>query len=137
MKAEGWLREHAPESMWTQGASSSIMFAYLSQRMIRNMLLGTLLAFGLIALVLIAALRNLKLGALSLVPNMFPAAVTLGIWAILAAGFAVLATSGFAPNQQLGTLSGITIVVAVVLDFFLLPPLLMLLEGGDTRAAQS
>tara|TARA_Y100001934_G_scaffold266771_1_gene346634 strand:- start:1255 stop:1500 length:246 start_codon:yes stop_codon:yes gene_type:complete len=56
---------------------------------------------------------------------------------ILAAGFAVLATSGFAPNQQLGTLSGITIVVAVVLDFFLLPPLLMLLEGGDTRAAQS
>ena len=174
------------------------MFAYLSRRMIRNMLLGTLLAFGLIALVLMVALRNLKLGVLSLVPNLFPAAVTLGIWAmlvgeigmiasvitsitmglivadtvhflstyrrarrelalsaedsirhtfehvgtalssttiILAAGFAVLASSSFSPNQQLGTLSAITILVAVVLDFFLLPPLLMLLDGGDTRKA--
>lgn len=198
VRAEGWLTANTPETMWTQGASSAVMFAYLSQRMIRNMLTGTLLAFGLIALVLMVALRDPKLGALSLVPNVFPAAVTLGIWAllvgeigmiasvitsitmglivddtvhflstyrrarrelghsaadairhtfehvgtalasttvILAAGFAVLATSGFVPNQQLGTLSGITIVVALFLDFFLLPPLLLMLDGGDTPEA--
>ena len=57
------------------------------------------------------------------------------ITAILAAGFAVLASSGFVPNQQLGTLSRITILVALFLDFIVLPPLLLILDGGGTPDA--
>ena len=37
----------------------------------------------LIALVLSAALRSVRLGAISLVPNLIPAAVGFGIWALL------------------------------------------------------
>ena len=92
VRAEGSLRENTTETMWTQGASSAVMFAYLSQRMIRNMLTGTWLAFGLIALVLMAALRHARLGALSLVPNVFPAAVTLGIWALLVGEIGMIAS---------------------------------------------
>lgn len=47
---------------------------------------------------------------------------------ILAAGFSVLTFSGFALNSQMGLLTAITIGFALVADFLLLPPLLMLLE---------
>ena len=82
-RAEDWLKNNAPEPMWAEGASSSIMFAFLSQRMIRSLLSGTALAFLMIGIVLMLTLRSFKFGLLSLIPNMFPAAVTLGIWAVV------------------------------------------------------
>ena len=46
----------------------------------------------------------------------------------LVVGFSVLATSGFAINGATGLLSAITIVAALITDFFFLPPLLMWLD---------
>jgi len=43
----------------------------------------------------------------------------------LVVGFGVLATSGFAVNGDMGLLSAITIAVALIADFLLLPPILM------------
>ena len=45
---------------------------------------------------------------------------------ILAMGFAVLSFSAFRVNSQLGLLTAIAIVIALAVDFFLLPSLLML-----------
>ena len=48
--------------------------------------------------------------------------------AILAAGFLVFASSGFEVSWTLGVLVAITLVLALVADFLLLPPLLMALD---------
>ena len=47
---------------------------------------------------------------------------------VLVAGFAVLAFSLFAVNAKMGLMTAIAIAIALLIDFFFLPPLLMLLE---------
>ncbi len=48
--------------------------------------------------------------------------------AVLSAGFLVFASSGFEVSRSLGLMVTITIVFALLADFFLLPPLLMALD---------
>ena len=43
-------------------------------------------------------------------------------------GFMVFGASGVVANQVLGLLAGITVIIALLADFFFLPPLLMLLD---------
>ena len=52
--------------------------------------------------------------------------------AILVAGFLVFATSGFEVSWTLGILVAITLVLALVADFLLLPPLLMAFDRRKT-----
>jgi predicted RND superfamily exporter protein len=81
-RAQEWLAENAPH-MQSDGASPSVMFAYIGQRNIRSMLTGTSLALVLISLILIFALRSLKIGLVSLIPNLAPAAMGFGLWGLL------------------------------------------------------
>jgi predicted RND superfamily exporter protein len=80
--AQQWLRENAPH-MQSSGASSSVMFAYIGQRNIRSMLTGTSIALVLISLVLMVALRSIKIGLISLIPNLVPAAMAFGLWGLV------------------------------------------------------
>ena len=52
---------------------------------------------------------------------------------VLVAGFTVLAQSSFKLNGDMGLLTAITILVALLIDFLLLPPLLMLLDEKRGR----
>jgi predicted RND superfamily exporter protein len=185
--AQAWLHEHAPH-LKTDGASPSVMFAYIGQRNIRSMLTGTSVALVLISLIMIFALRSLKIGLVSLIPNLTPAAMSFGLWGlfygqvglglsvvmgmtlgivvddtvhflskylrarreqgldpqdavryafhtvgialfvttlVLIAGFMVLAQSAFKLNADMGLLTSVTIGIALLVDFFFLPPLLM------------
>jgi len=54
--------------------------------------------------------------------------------AALVVGFSVLATSGFAVNGATGLLCAITLVAALLADFFFLPPLLMWLDRDEKQA---
>jgi predicted RND superfamily exporter protein len=81
-RAVDWLKENAPE-MVTQGASPSIMFSHIGMRNIKSMLTGTVTALILISIILIFALRSFKLGMLSLIPNLAPAGMAFGLWALL------------------------------------------------------
>ncbi len=63
-------------------ASPNLMFSHIGERNVKTMVGGTLLALFLISLVLIVALRSLKLGLISLAPNLFPAFMAFGLWAI-------------------------------------------------------
>lgn len=56
---------------------------------------------------------------------------------VLIAGFIVLAQSSFKLNADMGMLTAITIFIALVIDFFFLPPLLMLLDRTGTNALLS
>ncbi len=51
---------------------------------------------------------------------------------VLSLGFAVLGTSDFNLNSMTGTLTAITVVFALVFDFLILPPILMLLDRDST-----
>ncbi|MCF6235314.1 MAG: MMPL family transporter [Gammaproteobacteria bacterium] len=81
LRAEAWLKENAPE-MLTTGASPSVMFAHIGERNIRSMLTGTVVALILISMILMVALRSVKMGLISLVPNLIPAAIAFGVWGL-------------------------------------------------------
>lgn len=188
-KSEEWLREHTPDYMHTLATSSSLMFAYISERNINSMITGNLVAILLITLVLIFALGHFGVGALSVIPNLLPVLMAMGIWAllygeagvaativgaatlgivvddtvhflskylrarrergygkqeavlysfdtvgmallattiILVGGFSILSLSSFLINYQTGILSALIILIALLVDFLLLPPLLMI-----------
>ena len=48
---------------------------------------------------------------------------------VFALGFMVFGASGMANNQALGLLAGTTVIIALLADFLLLPPLLIFLDG--------
>jgi hypothetical protein len=190
-KARAWLRANAPESMFAYGSGLSIIWAHISERNIKSMLSATFGGLVLISFIMIFALRNLKLGILSLIPNLLPAIVAFGIWGLvvgqvglglsvvvamtlgivvddtvhfmikflrarreynmnpsnavrysfhtvgramwttsiaLAAGFLVLAFSGYKVNGDMGIMCALTIILALIYDFFLLSTLLLFVE---------
>lgn len=198
-RAQEWLAANGLPAMQVPGASTTIMFSHISERNIRSMLSGTSIALVLISVILIFSFRSVKIGLISLIPNLVPAGMAFGLWGllvgqigvgtsivmgmslgivvddtihflskylrakrergmdshgavryafhtvgtalwvtsvILAAGFYVLTFSGFALNAQMGTLTAITIVFALVTDFLLLPPLLMHLEKKKVKEAE-
>lgn len=81
-RAEGWLGRNFPTAKDAKATSPFVMFAYISQRNIRGMLFGTFIAFLLISISIMLALRSVKLGLVSLVPNLVPAVMAFGIWSI-------------------------------------------------------
>jgi len=82
-EAEAWLTERSPDLIDIEGASPSVMFAFINQQNSVNMLVGTAVAMALISLTLIIALRSYTMGILTLVPNCLPIIVAFGIWAIV------------------------------------------------------
>ena len=193
-RAQHWLAENAPASMQVHGASPSLMFSHIGARNIRSMLTGTTLALVLISFILIFALRSLRIGLISIVPNLVPAGMAFGLWGLLVgevglalsvvtgmtlgivvddtvhflskylrarreeslssadavryafhnvgtalwitsmvliAGFMVLTQSPFKLNSGMGLLTAITIALALVADFLLLPTLLMTLDKKE------
>jgi len=81
--ATAWLAAHIPTAAEQRATSSFVMFAYISERNIQGMLIGTAVAFSLISLSLVIALRDLRLGLISLIPNLVPPAMAFGVWALL------------------------------------------------------
>lgn len=81
-RAQSWLAENLPGFNNISGTGPSIMFANIGKRNINSMLIGTTLALIGISFILIFAFRSLKIGLLSLIPNLVPAAMGFGIWAL-------------------------------------------------------
>ncbi|MEL6867420.1 MAG: efflux RND transporter permease subunit, partial [Bacteroidota bacterium] len=191
-----WLTENTPESMHTIGSSPTLMFSHLGFRQADSMLNGNIIALILISLVLMMALRNVKIGLLSVIPNVTPVAVGFGIWAlfsgeintgmvivfgmtlgiivddtvhflskylrgrkeqgldavgavqyafssvgkalltttiVLMAGFFILGQSSFGMNSNMARISVIIMAAALIIDFFLLPALLILIDGKGKK----
>lgn len=194
-RAEKWLVDNAPNAMHALGVSPTLMFSKLGFRQADSMLNGNIIALLLISLVLMIALRNFKLGLLSIIPNVTPVIVGFGLWwlykgtintgmvivfgmtlgiivddtvhfmskflrarreygytakqavvyafetvgqalvtttLVLMAGFAVLSTSSFALNSYMARITLMIIVAALIIDFVLLPALLILTSKKET-----
>ena len=200
--ADAWLKKNMPEDFFSRSAGRTVMFSFIGRNNFYSMIFGTALALVLISGCLMLALRNLRLGFISLVPNLAPPIMAFGIfglfthdiglWAsfviptalglivdatvhflskyqrarrernlspedsirfafstvgtalwvaslVLIVGFAILAFSPFKVNAMMGLIVAITIASALVLDFLLLPTLLLLLDRrkGDAPASSS
>lgn len=198
-RMQAWFNENAPQYK-AELASPTLMFAHIGQRNIISMITGTAIALVLISLVLGFALRSVRFGFISLLPNVLPATVAFGIWGltvgqiglglsivasmtlgivvddtvhflskylharrskgadtyaavkyafssvgralwittfVLVCGFMVLAQSTFKINAEMGLMTAITILIALIVDFLFLPPLLMKLDNEKSDPAGS
>jgi predicted RND superfamily exporter protein len=81
-RIQDWMRQNTPE-IQTWGSSPTVMFSHIGIKNIRSMLIGTVIALLLISLILIIALRSVRYGLISLVPNLVPAAMAFGLWSII------------------------------------------------------
>ncbi|EIO3980741.1 MMPL family transporter [Vibrio vulnificus] len=187
-----WFARHAPRYQ-VVASSPSLMFAHIGETNMASMLSTLPITLILISALMIFALRSWRLGVISLVPNIAPAVIGFGLWAlisgeinlglsvvvtltlgivvddavhflakyqharkegqnaeqavryafhtvgralwittvVLVAGFSVLAMSQFRLNSDMGQLSAIVIFVALVIDFVLLPSLLMRFDTAE------
>jgi predicted RND superfamily exporter protein len=82
-RSQQWLQENAPHIKQGNGSGTSIMFANIGKRNIVSMLYGTTAALIMISFVLIIALRSFRIGLVSLIPNLVPAAMGFGLWGML------------------------------------------------------
>ncbi|MCP5017892.1 MAG: MMPL family transporter [Ketobacter sp.] len=193
-KYADYLRVHAPDIRFDAG-STTLLFSHAGISNAISMLEGSILALIIISIILIVALRSLKIGLISIIPNLIPAGLAFGLWAIfvgevgisiaiaigmtlgivvdntvhflskylrvrreqgatpeqavrysfsnvgvallatnivLIAGFLVLSMSGFVLNSQMGMFTALTFVMALLVDFFYLPVLLLLVDK-DTK----
>lgn len=81
-RAMTWFASHAPHVRIT-ASSSGLMFAHIGETNMDSMIISMTLAMFLISALLIVALRSFRLGMISLIPNIGPAAVGFGIWALI------------------------------------------------------
>ena len=194
MRARDWAAENTPNLIVEEATGLDMVFANINHRNIRSLLQGTALALVIISLVLIGVLRSVRLGLISMLPNLAPAALAYGTWGllvgeidlsasvvitmtlgivvddtvhfmmkylrarreknldaregiryafntvgvaltittvVLVSGFLVLTFSHFSPTSTTGTLLAITLSFALLVDFLLLPPLLMTVDKGE------
>ena len=81
-RAQAWLKENAPQVAGVNSTGPSALFAYIGQRNIRAMVVGTVVVLLAISGILLLALRSLRLGLISIVPNLVPAVLGLGVWGL-------------------------------------------------------
>ena len=106
-RAQTWMKQYMPASMQVAGSGATLMFAHISQRNILSMISGELTGMTLVSLLMILYLRSLSLGLLSMIPNLLPAGVAIGIW-YLAVGEVGL-TSSVVAAMTLGILTDDTV----------------------------
>jgi predicted RND superfamily exporter protein len=191
-RARDWLQANAPQEMFTYGSGLTIIWAHISQRNMTNMLGASFGALVIISFILMAVFRSIKLGLVSLIPNLAPGIMAFGIWGLvvgqvgiglsviiamtlgivvddtvhflskylraqregnmgafgavrfafdhvgtamwvttlaLVCGFLIMTFSGYRMSSDMGVMTAITISLALVLDFLLLPVLLIMVEG--------
>jgi predicted RND superfamily exporter protein len=91
-EANKWIEQNGTKSMKdNRGAGTTLMFGNITRRNLDAMLIGTFVGFGLIAIILMISLWSVKVGLISLIPNILPSAMAFGIWALLIGevGFAI------------------------------------------------
>lgn len=185
-RAYQYIQQYYPQYQ-LRAASAGLMFAHIGERNMASMLKTLPLALVLISVILIFSIRSLKLGLISIIPNLVPAVIGFGLWGllvgeinlalsvvagmslgiivddtvhflakyhaakrdglaaeaavhyafesvgralcvttiVLVCGFGVLIFSGFRLNSDMGLLTSMIILIALVVDLLYLPACLL------------
>jgi predicted RND superfamily exporter protein len=188
-------KEYYPELQLKPGTGLDMVFAKISDSNSLSLLKGTAIALLLISLVLILVLKSMRLGLISIVPNILPVVLAYGAWGfisghidlglsivacmsiglvvddtihflskyklarqqdqtieqaiqyafstvglamlittiVLTAGFSMLIFSSFSPTHGMGALLALTAFFALIIDFILLPVLLVAFEKRGNK----
>ena len=78
-RAEDWLQANA-DGAAGPASGFTMIAAHLSERNVESMLVGTIIATGIISLILLLVFRSLRVGLICLVPNFVPAILAFGLW---------------------------------------------------------
>lgn len=79
-----WFDHVGSVHNYTVKASSPfLMFAHIGETNIKNMLLSLPLSLIMISVLLVIALRSVSLGIVSIIPNVVPAIIGFGFWALI------------------------------------------------------
>ncbi len=78
-KANNWISDNAAQ-YFGPATSLSLLYAYVSEQNIKAMLISTGTAIIFISILLIFTLRSFRLGAISLIPNLMPTLIAIGMW---------------------------------------------------------
>lgn len=81
-RAQTWLRTNAPEFA-SPASGFTMIAAHMSNQNVTSMLSGTIIATGLISLILLVVFRSIRIGLICLVPNFVPAVMAFGLWGYL------------------------------------------------------
>ena len=81
-RARAWLSDNAPNVAGVNSTGPAVLFAWIGQRNIRAMLVGTMIVLLAISAILLFALRSLRLGLISIIPNLLPAVLGFGVWGL-------------------------------------------------------
>ena len=81
-RANAWLAENAPDITEINSTGPAALFAYIGQRNIRAMVVGTVIVLLAISAILLIALQSFRLGLISIVPNLVPAVLGFGVWGL-------------------------------------------------------
>ncbi len=83
-RAEQWMGEHTPLlSKTAKATGTSILFSYIGQRNIDQMLKGTLLALLAVSVLLFFLFKSFVLGVFATLANFIPPVAALGGWALI------------------------------------------------------
>jgi predicted RND superfamily exporter protein len=83
-RAEQWVDENTPLlSKSAKATGTSILFSYIGQRNIEQMLTGTLLALLVISIFLFFLFKSFVLGVCAIFANFIPPVAALGGWALI------------------------------------------------------
>ena len=80
--ARAWLDDNAPNVAGVNSTGPAVLFAWIGQRNIQAMLIGTMIVLLAISAILLVALRSLRLGLISIIPNLLPATLGFGVWGL-------------------------------------------------------
>ena len=77
-----WLANNMPH-IQAQGAGVQLMFAHLLDKDTKGLIWGAVIGLLMISLLLIMAFKSIKMGLISILPNIVPVAVAFGLWGLL------------------------------------------------------
>ncbi|MBV1919522.1 MAG: MMPL family transporter [Pseudomonadales bacterium] len=198
-RVDEWFAQNSP-AYSVSYSSPPFMFSHIAQRAVGRMAISVVVAMSMIAVLIALALGSIKMGLISMVPNVFPAAMAFGLWGyfngevsfamavgitvaigiivddtvhflskymharnvkglspegavtyafehvgkalvvtsiVLTAGFLILASSPFKLNAELGLITTLSINAALILDFLLLPVLLLVFDKDKQPAVDN
>ncbi|MCG7536679.1 MMPL family transporter [Pseudoalteromonas sp. OOF1S-7] len=82
-KAAQWHKSYNSDIKLHPGTGPTIMFADIGQSNAHSLISSTVLAFVFVSIILLIALKSLKMSVLSLLPNLLPAVIAFGIWGLI------------------------------------------------------
>lgn len=82
-RAERWAGENLRVIAQPKGTGTTVVFAHIGMRNIREMIDGTVLSIASISLLLFFIFRSLTAGVIGVFTNAAPALIVLGAWALI------------------------------------------------------